>query len=146
MIVDSLKLDVVVAASYTQDDFIKTFLSLRKVVASYEQQRINAAKYDTPCSSIDKNISKAQYLLWVLGNMECFTLEEKYKVISVSNRVAKNCSSCPGVSESEINDFVLSDEGRTIIWQADMPSGLLMFNSLTYLVFYKNGLPYLIEL
>jgi hypothetical protein len=137
---------VVVAASYSQNDFIKSFLSLRKVVASYEQQRINAAKYDTPCSSIEKNIAKAQYLLWVMQNMECFTLEEKYKVISKANRVAKNCSFCPGVSETEINEFVLSEEGRSIIWQSDLPEGLLLYNDLTFLVYYENGLPYLIEI
>ena len=134
------------AASYSQNDFIKSFLSLRKVVASYEQQRINAAKYDTPCSSIDKNIAKAQYLLWAMQNMECFTLEEKYKVISKANRVAKNCSFCPGVSETEINEFVLSEEGRSIIWQSNLPEGLLLYNDLTYLVYYENGLPYLIEI
>lgn len=137
---------MVVAASYSQNDFIKSFLSLRKVVASYEQQRINAAKYDTPCSSIDKNIAKAQYLLWAMQNMECFTLEEKYKVISKANRVAKNCSFCPGVSETEINEFVLSEEGRSIIWQSNLPEGLLLYNDLTYLVYYENGLPYLIEI
>lgn len=137
---------MVVAASYSQNDFIKSFLSLRKVVASYEQQRINAAKYDTPCSSIEKNIAKAQYLLWVMQNMECFTLEEKYKVISKANRVAKNCSFCPGVSETEINEFVLSEEGRSIIWQSDLPEGLLLYNDLTFLVYYENGLPYLIEI
>jgi hypothetical protein len=137
---------VVVAASYSQNDFIKSFLSLRKVVASYEQQRINAAKYDTPCSSIDKNIAKAQYLLWAMQNMECFTLEEKYKVISKANRVAKNCAFCPGVSETEINEFVLSEEGRSIIWQSNLPEGLLLYNDLTYLVYYENGLPYLIEI
>lgn len=137
---------MVVAASYSQNDFIKSFLSLRKVVASYEQQRINAAKYDTPCSSIEKNIAKAQYLLWVMQNMECFTLEEKYKVISKANRVAKNCSFCPGVSETEINEFTLSEEGRSIIWQSDLPEGLLLYNDLTFLVYYENGLPYLIEI
>jgi hypothetical protein len=137
---------VVVAASYSQNDFIKSFLSLRKVVASYEQQRINAAKYDTPCSSIEKNIAKAQYLLWVMQNMECFTLEEKYKVISKANRVAKNCSFCPGVSETEINEFTLSEEGRSIIWQSDIPEGLFLYNDLTFLIYYENGLPYLIEI
>lgn len=137
---------MVVAASYSQNDFIKSFLSLRKVVASYEQQRINAAKYDTPCSSIEKNIAKAQYLLWVMQNMECFTLEEKYKVISKANRVAKNCAFCPGVSETEINEFTLSEEGRSIIWQSDIPEGLFLYNDLTFLIYYENGLPYLIEI
>jgi len=137
---------VVVAASYSQDDFVKSFLSLRKVVSSYEYQRINSAKYDTPCSSIVKNISKAQFLLWAMQNMECFTLEERYKVISKANRIAKNCAFCPGISESEINEFVLSEEGRSILWQSAIPNGFLMYNDLTYLVFYENGLPYLIEI
>jgi hypothetical protein len=81
-----------------------------------------------------------------MQNMECFTLEEKYKVISKANRVAKNCSFCPGVSETEINEFVLSEEGRSIIWQSDLPEGLLLYNDLTFLVYYENGLPYLIEI
>jgi hypothetical protein len=137
---------VVVAASYNQNDFIKTYLSLRKVVASYEQQRINAAKYDTPCASFDKNIEKAQYLLWAFENFECYTLEEKYKVISKANRVAKNCSYCPGVSEAEINAFLLTPEGRELLTNSDMPNGLLLYNSLTNFVVYINGIPYLITI
>jgi hypothetical protein len=137
---------VVVAASYNQNDFIKTYLSLRKVVASYEQQRINAAKYDTPCASFDKNIEKAQYLLWAFENFECYTLEEKYKVISKANRVAKNCSHCPGVSEAEINAFLLTPEGRELLTNSDMPNGLLLYNSLTNFVIYINGIPYLITI
>jgi hypothetical protein len=137
---------VVVAASYNQNDFIKTYLSLRKVVASYEQQRINAAKYDTPCASFDKNIEKAQYLLWAFENFECYTLEEKYKVISKANRVAKNCSYCPGVSEAEINAFLLTPEGRELLTNSDMPNGLLLYNGLTNFVIYINGIPYLITI
>lgn len=134
------------AASYNQNDFIKTYLSLRKVVASYEQQRINAAKYDTPCASFDKNIEKAQYLLWAFENFECYTLEEKYKVISKANRVAKNCSYCPGVSEAEINAFLLTPEGRELLTNSDMPDGLLMYNNLTNFVVYINGIPYLLTI
>jgi hypothetical protein len=137
---------VVVAASYNQNDFIKTYLSLRKVVASYEQQRINAAKYDTPCASFDKNIEKAQYLLWAFENFDCYTLEEKYKVISKANRVAKNCSYCPGVSETEINAFLLTPEGRELLTNSDMPNGLLLYNGLTNFVIYINGIPYLITI
>ena len=134
------------AASYNQNDFVKTYLSLRKVVASYEQQRINAAKYDTPCASFDKNIEKSQYLLWAFKNFECYTLEEKYKVISKANRVAKNCSYCPGVSEAEINAFLLTPEGRELLTNSDMPNGLLLYNSLTNFVIYINGIPYLITI
>lgn len=131
------------AASYTQNDFIRTYLSLRNVVASYEQQRINAAKYDTPCSSFDKNIEKAQYLLWALENFQCYTLEEKYKVISKANRVAKNCSHCPGVSESQINDFILSNKGIQILNNIDLPNGFILYNRLTNFVIYINGIQYL---
>ena len=137
---------MVVAASYNQNDFVKTYLSLRKVVASYEQQRINAAKYDTPCASFDKNIEKSQYLLWAFKNFECYTLEEKYKVISKANRVAKNCNYCPGVSEAEINAFLLTPEGRELLTNSDMPNGLLLYNSLTNFVIYINGIPYLITI
>jgi len=137
---------VVVAASYTQNDLIKSYLSLRKVVASYEQQRINAAKYDTPCSSFDKNITKAQFLLWCMNNFECYTLEEKYKVISKANRVAKNCSYCAGVSESEIDQFIITNEGRAFIWQTGIPEGYFMVDDLTFFVGYENGTPYYIEI
>lgn len=137
---------MVVAASYNQNDFIKTYLSLRKVVASYEQQRINAAKYDTPCSSFEKNIEQAEFYLWAFENFECYTLEEKYKVISKANRVAKNCSHCPGVSEAEINAFLLTPEGRELLTNSDMPNGLLLYNSLTNFVIYINGIPYLITI
>jgi hypothetical protein len=135
-----------VGASYNQNDFIKTYLSLRKVVASYEQQRINAAKYDTPCASFDKNITKAQYLLWAFENFECYTLEEKYKVISKANRVAKNCNYCPGVSETEINEFQFTDEGKALLWQADIPNGVLVGEYFTFIVTYSDGIEYLIEL
>jgi len=137
---------VVVAASYTQNDFIKSYLSLRKVVASYEQQRINAAKYDTPCSSFDKNIAKAQFLLWCMNNFECYTLEEKYKVISKANRVAKNCSYCPGVSETEIADFLETNKGKELLWEVDIPGGYLVDEYFTFIVTYADGLEYLIEL
>ena len=137
---------MVVAASYNQNDFVKTYLSLRKVVASYEQQRINAAKYDTPCASFDKNIEKAQYLLWGFENFECYTLEEKYKVISKANRVAKNCNYCPGVSEAEINQFLFTDEGKALLWQADIPNGALVGEYFTFIVTYADGIEYLIEL
>lgn len=137
---------MVVAASYNQNDFIKSYLSLRKVVASYEQQRINAAKYDTPCSSFDKNINQAQYLLWAFENFECYTLEERYKVISKANRVAKNCSYCPGVSELEISTFLFTPEGKALLWQADIPNGVLVGEYFTFVVTYSDGIEYLIEL
>jgi len=135
-----------VGASYNQEDYIKSYLSLREVIASLEQQRINAAKYDTPCESIDRDIELALFLKWCFENFGCYTLEEKYKVISKANRVAKNCQSCPGVTQAQIDAFILTDEGRALLWQADMPEGLILFDKLTFLVYYENGLPILLEI
>lgn len=130
-------------ASYNQNDFVKTYLTLREFVASQEQARINAAKYDEPCHSYDDNIQVALFFLACLEDMECYTLEEKYKLISKANRLSKNCTACPGVTDAEIDAFMLTDEGRGLLWQADLPEGSLLFDDLTFLVYYDNGKPVL---
>jgi len=84
-----------VGASYNQNDFVKTYLTLREFVASQEQSRINAAKYDEPCHSYDENIQLALFFLSCLGDMECYTLEEKYKLISKANRLSKTVQHVP---------------------------------------------------
>jgi hypothetical protein len=120
--------------------FVSTYLALRKALNVNEEFIQNAAKYDKPCCSLEKNQQKGLFYLWAMEKIRCFG-EDKDKFISIVNRWAKNCGDCT-VSQAEIDAFLDSEEGISFITKTQVGDFLLMQNDAWLL--QQNGSPILL--
>lgn len=135
------------AAKYYIDDFIRTYLSLRKAIVQYEKDKNASMKYDTPCHSLLEDLQLSQFLLFCLENLDCYdALEDKEKVISKANRVAKNCVSCATVTQAEMDAFSITDLGFELMFKANLQPEILAYDEQAFLIHYIAGFPYLIRI
>lgn len=104
----------VVAVKYDLDAYLKSYISAaQKAVCEYSQKQIDESKYDKPCCSYEKQIKKGLFLKFCLENIDCYSDEEQDKLISVSNRYAKNCGDCT-VSAAELVAFKSTEKGKEL--------------------------------
>lgn len=129
------------AANYTIDDFFRTYLALRKAIVQYEKDRNASSKYDTPCHDLLDNLELSSFLLFCLDNIDCYTDEEKQKVISKANRASKLCISCSTVTQDEIDAFSITDKGFDLRFRASLERGAILADEWGFLLHYENGIP-----
>lgn len=90
------------------------YLALQKYLIQLENQRLTAAKYDTPCHGIDDPQKDILFFLWAFESLDCFTADELTLFLSKASRLARNCSTC-SVDMSEITAWLLTEKGIEII-------------------------------
>lgn len=96
---------------YTNTEIARTILRARNYIIEQDQQRLIDAKYDIPCCSYEENISKTQFLIFAIENIDAFTTDtEKEKIISKLNRFARNSD-----SELDATAFLATDYVQNII-------------------------------
>jgi len=107
-------LEKAVGVNYSIDQFLSAYIAAtQKAICELASQYNEAAKYDKPCCSYEENIKKGLFIKFALENINCFTDDEKNKVVSLANRFAKNCSSCT-VSQDEIDALAQTSFGKSI--------------------------------
>lgn len=103
-----------VAVKYDLDAYLKSYIAAtQKAVCEYSQKQIDDAKYDKPCCSYEKEIKKGLFLKFCLENIDCYSDEDQDKLISVSNRYAKNCGDCT-VTAEELAAFKTTPLGKEL--------------------------------
>jgi hypothetical protein len=108
-------LEKAVAVNYSSDQFLKSYLATaQKAVCLLASEYDTAAKYDKPCCTYDERVKKGLFLKFVLENIDCYTTDEKNKVISIANRFAQNCGYCT-VSQSEVDAFAATSLGQSLV-------------------------------
>jgi hypothetical protein len=101
-----------VAVRYSTEQLAKTYLSLRQVITTSEQERVTNLQYDT-VSCETKGLDKVLFLLFVIENLDHIeTDSEKEEVISYANRLGKN--TIDSFSDTEVGTFLLTTKGILI--------------------------------
>lgn len=107
-------LEKAVGVNYSTDQFLSAYIaSAQKAICNLANEHNTAAKYDKPCCTYDDSVKKGLFLKFALENIDCFTDDEKNKVISVANRFAQNCGYCT-VSQAEIDAFAATSLGQEL--------------------------------
>jgi len=123
-----------VGANYSLNQFLSAYIAAaQKAICNLANDYNTAAKYDKPCCTYDDSVKKGLFLKFALENIDCFTDDEKNKVISVANRFAQNCGFCT-VSQAEIDAFAATDFGKNLSNKFDIDPDVKKFIAATALL------------
>jgi hypothetical protein len=103
-----------VGVKYDIDRYLGSYIAAaQKAICELTADELNAMKYDKPCCSYKDQLQKGLFLKFCLENIDCYTDDEKNKIISLANRFSQNCSSCT-VTQEEIDAFGETDLGKDL--------------------------------
>ena len=98
---------------YTPTQAAKAVISTRKAIVTWENERLNALKYDKPCGTKEDEEHIGLFLLWCVSKLDHYTgTDQKELIISKLNRFGGN--SRYTVTDEEAELFLLTDFGLQI--------------------------------
>lgn len=98
---------------YTTRDAAKAVLSAKKAITTWEQEQINRAKYDTPCTEKEQDQKILLFLIWCAQRLDIYTAaDDQEKVISKLNSYSGNFKN--NISDALADAFLLTTDGLQI--------------------------------